>query len=447
MTNQLQKPWQWLSALFQSEVRNKTERRVGLEVERIAIWEDGSAFCYQTDAKSKKPGAQELLKKLHEAYGWKKVTSPSGETIGLECPHGKISLEPGSQVECAVSPQETLLEVARHLEDYDRQVDQVIQSWKGLKFLGLAVNPLNRLDQIDLIPSPRYHIMTEVLGKTGCYGTTMMRRTSSVQINLDYTSEAEAIEMLRVSLLVAPVSTALFANSPFLEGKPTGFLSTRAEVWRNTDPGRTGLLKEAFRMGFNFDQYAAYLWKMPLMFVENEKGTYVNAQGCSLEKIHQGELSGVSINPTNMRWAVQQLFTEGRLKPGYVEVRSIDGQLPEYRLASAAFWVGILYDSEARKLAFNLLGTLSAADREQLWVETSQRALKTEFKGLKVREVAEELVHASVKSLKKRGKNEEVYLAPLVENVRAGLCPAEKILESFSTKGGGNVLELLKGEV
>lgn len=446
MINKQEKPWHWLSELFRSEIRKQSERQIGLEVERIAIWDDGSPFLYQTDPNTKRMGATDLLNQLHEKYGWRKVVSPLGATIGLECPNGKVSLEPGSQVEFAIFPQKNLIAVARHLEEYDQQVDQVIRNWKGLRFLGLAVNPIHKLEQIDVIPSPRYHIMTEVLGKAGRYGTTMMRRTSSVQINLDYTSESEAIEMLRASLLVAPISTALFANSPFLEGSPSGFLSTRAEIWRNTDSTRTGLLKEAFDPSFDFEAYAAYLWKMPMMFVENEKGQYVNAQGCSLEHIHRGDLEGVSVNPTNMRWAIQQLFTESRLKPGYVEVRSVDGQLPPYRLASAAFWVGLLYDEEARRLVFDLLGKLSPADRDKLWIETSHSALKTEFKGIKIREVAEALVKASEKGLKKRGQKEEVFLVPLIENIRLGLSPADNIIKKFNTDWRGNIMEVLKGE-
>jgi len=252
--------------------------------------------------------------------------------------------------------------------------------------------------------------------------------------------------MLRVSLLVAPISTALFANSPLLERKPTGFLSTRAEIWRHTDPARTGLMKEAFEMGFNFDRYSAHLWKMPLMFVQNNSGDYVNAQGCCLEDIASGKLPGIEVTPTNMRWAIQQLFTEARLKPGYVEVRSIDGQLPAYRLASAAFWMGLLYEPQARKIAFELLGKLSSADREELWNETSKKALKTEFKGLKIREIAQKLVQASLEGLKKRGFGEEVYLAPLIENVNRGSCPADHIMENLQTRWQGNVLEILKGE-
>ena len=440
------KPWQWLTDLLIAEERGISDRQIGLEVERIAIWKDGSPFRYQEDPKTGKPGAEKLLNQLHEAYGWKLVESLPSRPIGLETPHGKISLEPGSQLECAVLPQKNLVEVANHLEEYDRQVDKVVQAWEGLIFLGIAVNPVHRNDEIDVIPSPRYHIMTDVLGKTGRYGTTMMRRTSSVQINLDYTSEAEAIEMLRVALLVAPISTALFANSPFLEGKPTGFLSARAEIWRNTDPARTGLLEEAFEMGFNFDRYSAYLWKMPLMFVQNAQGDYINAQGCSLADIAGGKLPGVEINPTNMRWSIQQCFTEARLKPGYVEVRSVDGQLPQYRLASAAFWMGLLYEPRARKVAFELLGKLSAADREGLWNETSRNALKTEYRGLKIREVAQKLVFASLEGLKKRGYGEEAYLTPLVENVKLGLCPADRILEKFKTDWNGNVLGIVKGE-
>ena len=243
------KPWAWLTELFQKEKRSLKDRRIGLEVERIALWKEGSPFLYQST--SEKPGAGELLQKLHEAYGWTLVQVSTGDLIGLETPQGKVSLEPGSQLEFAVSPQESLQEIAVALEQFDEKVESVIKNWNGLYFLGLGVNPLHSVEQLDLIPSPRYQIMTRVLGKAGKYGTSMMRRTSSVQVNLDYTSEEEAIEMLRVALLVAPVSTALFANSPFLDGKKTDFLSIRSEIWRHTDPARTGLLPEAFEKGFN----------------------------------------------------------------------------------------------------------------------------------------------------------------------------------------------------
>jgi len=428
-------------------MRQQTERQVGLEIERIAIWKDGSPFLYKTVTSPsgiKRPGARELLKQLHQAYGWKLVESHPGDPIGLETPTGKVSLEPGSQLEFALFPHKSLQEVEELLKEYDSQVDKIIEPWKGLCFLGLAVNPVHRVEDIDVIPSPRYAIMTKVLGASGSLGTSMMRRTSSVQINLDYTSEQEAIEMLRISLLVAPISTALFANSPFLDGKPSGFLSTRSEIWRNTDPARTGLLDDAFKMGFNFESYAKLLWHLPLMFVQNENGEYIDAQGCSLKDISEGELPEVTVNATNMRSSVQQLFTEGRLKPGYVEVRSVDGQLPAYRLASAAFWMGLLYDKEARKLAIELLGHLSASDRKELSVATSRTGLQTEFKGLKVLQVADALVKASSLGLERRGKKEESYLECLKENVSLGQTPADKLLENFRTRWNGNVSEMLK---
>jgi len=435
-------PWSWLNELFKSEVRSLSERRIGLEVERIAIWKDGSPFLYRT--RLGKPGAEELLQKLHKAYGWPLVESSLGEPIGLETPEGKISLEPGSQLEFAVYPQKTLSEIAHRLQAFDAQVDRVIQDWKGLCFLGLAVNPLHRLEELDVIPSPRYHIMTEVLGKTGKFGTSMMRRTSSVQVNLDYTSEEEAIEMLRVALLVAPVSHALFANSPFMEGKQTDFLSMRAEIWRHTDAVRTGLLSEAFEKGFDFSAYAALLWRLPLMFVTNERKEVVNAQGMSLQEISEGKLSGVKASQANMRSAVQQLFTEARLKPGYVEIRSIDGQLPAYRLAAAAFWLGLLYDAEARQIALKLLGSIPSDQREKLSVDASRAGLKTQIKNDSLLSIAVKLVAASEEGLKKRRNNEEVFLIPLKENLEKGLSPADILLDKFKHRWQGQLSEMLK---
>jgi len=428
--------------LFQKSTRAPSQRQVGLEIERIAIWKDGSPFCYQ-DQKGK-PGAKSLLEALQKKYHWKKVLSPSQDLIGLESENGKISLEPGSQLEFAVYPQKSLQTVAAHLANYDRQVDEVISSWKGLCFLGLGTNPLHPLNELDVIPSPRYKIMTEVLGKSGRWGTSMMRRTSSVQINLDYTSEEEAISMLRTALLLAPLSTALFANSPFLEGKPTGYLSMRSEIWRHTDPRRTGLLPEAFRNDFNFESYSKYLWQMPLMFVQSDSGEVVDAQGLSLQQISQGQLPKVSACEANQRSAVQQLFTEARLKPGYVEVRSVDGQLPPYRLAAAAFWMGILYSESARELAKSIFGNLSATDLTDLWIRASREGLRTQFQELDLKKAALVILKESSRFLKERGLGEEEYLLPLQENVASGLCPADKILDKFQTRWGGDLLEMLR---
>ena len=431
------KPWAWLTELFQKEKRSLKDRRIGLEVERIALWKEGSPFLYQST--SEKPGAGELLQKLHEAYGWTLVQVSTGDLIGLETPQGKVSLEPGSQLEFAVSPQESLQEIAVALEQFDEKVESVIKNWNGLYFLGLGVNPLHSVEQLDLIPSPRYQIMTRVLGKAGKYGTSMMRRTSSVQVNLDYTSEEEAIEMLRVALLVAPVSTALFANSPFLDGKKTDFLSIRSEIWRHTDPARTGLLPEAFEKGFNFETYSALLWKLPLMFVLDDTNQTVDAQGLSLYEISQGKLKNVSASQANMRWAVQQLFTEARIKPGYIEVRSIDGQHPAFRLASAAFWLGLLYNSDARRTALKLLGEGTAEQRQRLWIEASRSGLKTKLGSWDLQRISEELVLASVEGLKERGMKEEVFLAPLLENLKQGKNPADLVLEKFENQWKGKL--------
>lgn len=432
----------FLTDLFQKSTRAISERRIGLEIERIAIWKDSAPFCYQE--KNNKKGAKGLLEALRKAYHWKTVSSASGDLIGLETDQGKISLEPGSQLEFAVYPQSSLQTVAAHLAQYDRQIDEVISDWKGLCFIGLGTNPIHSLEQLDVIPAPRYQIMTRVLGESGKWGTSMMRRTSSVQINLDYTSEEEAISMLRTSLLLAPLSTALFANSPFLEGQPTGFLSMRSEIWRHTDNRRTGLMPEAFESGFDFESYSRLLWKLPLMFVQSDSGGIVDAQGFNLEEISEGNLPGVSASEINQRSAIQQLFTEARLKPGYVEVRSVDGQLPPYRLAAAAFWMGILYSKTARDQALKLFGNFSPSDLTSLWIQASREGLKAEFKGLKLKKAALALLEASRSTLEERGLGEEEYLLPLEENAEAGLCPAEKVLDKFQTRWGGDLIEMLR---
>lgn len=438
---------QWLIQLFKESARKEKDRQVGLEIERIAIWkDDGSAFLYKQVEKGGKirPGAEKLLQTLHETYGWEYVLGNTGKPIGLKNPHGKVSLEPGSQFEYSVDPKGNLGEVEAIVREFDAEVDKVIHPWKGLCFIGLGVNPLHAVSDLDIIPARRYEIMTEYLGRRGALGTSMMRRSSSVQINLDYTSEDEAIEMLRVGLVVAPLSTAIFGNSPFVDGKESGYLSYRAEIWRQTDPDRSGLLAEAFQEGFGFSDYVRLLWREPLMFVQDVKGDFVPAEGYSLQDIREGRISGVKADERNQRWSIQELFTEARLKPGYIEIRSVDGQLPHYRFASAAFWMGLLYDADARVLALNRLGALTAEQRYELWIETSKVGLKAKTAGLSVQKIAEELVEASRATLVRRGYGEEKYLDCLGKNVAAGKNPANIVLEGLHREWNGDLKKMLK---
>ncbi len=247
-------PWEKTAELLRKSARQTNERQVGVEIERVALWSDGYALHYW-DGKgpdgATRPGAEKLLAALGKKHGWTEVTNSRGEPLGFSSPSGKISLEPGSQLEFSADPTCGLLPQKALFDDFEAEVEAITKPW-GVKWLGIGVNPTCAVNELDVIPSDRYAIMTDYLGARGKLGTSMMRLTTSIQINLDYTSESEAIEMLRTALAVAPLSYALFANSPFSNGKLSKFLSFRGAIWEDTDSDRVGLVPEAFRDGFSF---------------------------------------------------------------------------------------------------------------------------------------------------------------------------------------------------
>jgi glutamate--cysteine ligase len=426
----------WIADLLRAQIRQPSERRVGIEIERFALWPDLSPFQY-SDQKHRsgqnRPGASTLLKTLSQKHHWPMIHNSQGQPLGLTASIGKVSLEPGSQVELSTDPFTDLVTIKNKVKIFEDSVAEITSPW-GLSWIGLGVNPVNQVSDIELIPSTRYKIMDKFLSHRGNLGTSMMRRTSSVQINLDYTSEEEAIEMLRVSLLVAPVSYALFANSPFVNGQFSEYQSFRGRIWQETDPSRTGLLPECFDEGFSFDEYAQYLWREPLMFVQNEKTEYLPGEGYALTDIENGKLPGVTCSESNQLNAMRQLFSEARIKLGYVEVRSIDGLLPNDRYAAAAFWLGLLYSPTARRESFKLLGHLNEEERQQLFNLALKMGLKAQLGTVQIRSVAEALIDIAESELKTRGFGEESLLGPLKENLKANDNPATILLKKFKSE-------------
>jgi glutamate--cysteine ligase len=423
-----------LTELFRSSARAASDRNVGIEIERIGLWTDGTALHYTPQAVSAhdiRPGAGILLREMKDRYRWKPVTSPHGELLGFSSPFGKVSLEPGSQLELSTEIRPDIRIIIKDVQDFETAVEKISQPW-GLHWVGIGMNPFHRPQQIDVIPSPRYHIMTDYLGSRGRLGTSMMRLTSSIQINLDYQDEAEGLEMLQAALAAAPLSYALFSNSPWKQGEAAGVLSYRNTIWRDTDPDRVGLLPEAFTPGFDFSDYAALVWNRPLMFAQTTDGSYVPAHGKSLADISLGALAGVVPDPQNQMNAVREMFIEARLKPGYVEVRSIDGQAPEFRYATVAFWTGILYHPPARQFILETLGKLTAEQRRALWVASARDGLKAEFRKGDLRPLVAELITLAREGLKNRNLNEESLLEPVEQILKIGLNPAQQLLRSWN---------------
>jgi glutamate--cysteine ligase len=316
----------------------------------------------------------------------------------------------------------------------------------GIGFLGLGMTPNWTRADMPVMPKGRYKIMTNYMPKVGSLGLDMMYRTCTVQANLDFSSEADMVKKLRVSLALQPVATALFANSPFTEGKPNGFLSYRSEIWRDTDNQRAGMLPWAFEDGMGFERWVDYALDVPMYFVKRGD-RYIDVSGKSFRDFFTGKLAELpGERPTISDWAnhLSTIFPEVRLKR-YLEMRGADAG-PWTRLPSlTAFWVGLLYDADALDACWQLVKGWSADARQALRDEVPRRAFAAEIGGRDVLTLARETLSLAAGGLKRRarldrnGRDETRYLRPLEESVARGVTPAEELLEKFHGKWGGSV--------
>jgi glutamate--cysteine ligase len=411
--------------------------RVGAEHEKF-VFRLGShrPVPYEPD------GIKALLQGLTR-YGWKPVYE--GEAvIALERGMANVSLEPGGQFELSGAPLETIHDICAETGQHLQEV-KVVADELGLGFLGLGFTPLWRRDEVPVMPKGRYKIMRQYMPKVGGLGLDMMFRTCTVQANLDFGSEADMTAKFRTSLALQPIATALFANSPFIEGKPSGFLSARANVWTDTDPDRTGMLDFVFQDGFGFEAYARYALDVPMYFVKRD-GRYVDVAGRSFRDFMEGRLPELpGVKPTIKDWAdhTTTLFPEVRLKQ-YLEMRGADSGPWSRLCALPALWMGVLYDSAALAAAWDLCKHWEVADHERLRADVARRGLKAEVAGRSVQDVAKDMLAIAREGLKRRNRlsgglvDESGYLGELIEIADSGITPAERLLELYHGRWQGD---------
>jgi len=316
----------------------------------------------------------------------------------------------------------------------------------GLGFLGMGFQPKWRRDEMPWMPKGRYKIMREYMPKVGALGLDMMTRTCTVQVNLDFSSEADMIKKFRTSLALQPIATALFADSPFTEGRPNGYLSYRSHIWTDTDADRTGMLDFVFADGFGYERYVDYILDVPMYF-SYQDGRYIDLAGQDFKRFMAGELAALPGTKATMKdWAdhLTTAFPEVRLKQ-YLEMRGADGGPWNRLCALPAFWVGLLYDDEALDAAWNLVKDFTMAERHTLRDDVPKQALKLPFRHGTVRDLAGEALKIAAHGLQRRarlnrnGADERIYLEPLIEIVEANQTPAERKLELFHGAWGGSV--------
>jgi len=303
-------------------------------------------------------------------------------------------------------------------------------------------------DQMDLMPKGRYKLMNEYMTKVGTMGRVMMRRTCTVQVNLDFGSEADMVQKLRVALALQPVATALFANSPFFEGKPNGHKSWRSRVWRDLDAARTGMLPWVFEDGMGFERWVEYALDVPMYFVYRD-GKYIDALGQSFRDFLKGKLPALPGEmPTLSDWAdhLTTAFPEARIKK-FIEMRGADGGPWRRLCALPAFWVGLTYDQQALDGAWDLVKGWDAETREALRVAASVDGLQAKVGGVRMHDIAREAVALSEQGLKARARSgaggmvpdETHFLNALKESIETGKVPADELLEDYNGKWKGDL--------
>jgi glutamate--cysteine ligase len=431
--------------------------RIGTEHEK---------FLFHTDSLRPAPyegprGVRALMEALIARHGWEAIME--GENIiALKKPDGQpggtVSLEPGGQFELSGDVVETLHDVYVETREHLDEVREIGKDL-GIGMLGLGFAPKHRLDEMPTMPKRRYAVMKKYMPQVGKRGLDMMFRTCTTQVNLDFSTETDMVQKLRVSLALQPIAQALFAASPFTEGKPNGFQTARGEVWRETDPNRTGNLPFAFEKGMGFERYVDYALDVPMYFIYRD-GEYIDVAGASFRDFMAGKLPQLKIDPrlegqyaTMDDWSdhLTTLFPDVRLKR-FLEMRGADSGNLTRIVALPAYWVGLLYDQAALDASWDLIKSWTSEERSAMRSAVPTQGLKASFRGGSLRDVAKLTVEIARAGLGRRhklnplGQDETQYLDVLSEIVTSGTTPADRLLETFNTQWGGNIDRLFVDE-
>jgi glutamate--cysteine ligase len=394
-------------------------------------------------------GIRALLEGLAARYDWD-IAREGDTPVALTRGKANITLEPAGQLELSGAPLENIHETCREVNSHLEEVRSIADGL-GLGFLGMGFQPKWARGDMPWMPKGRYKIMREYMPKVGSLGLDMMTRTCTVQVNLDFDSEGDMVRKFRTSLALQPIATALFADSPFTEGKPNGYLSYRSHVWTDTDADRTGMLDFVFEDGFGYERYVDYMLNVPMYF-SYQNGQYIDLSGQDFKRFMAGTLDAVPGSRATMKdWAdhLTTAFPEVRLKQ-YLEMRGADGGPWNRLCALPALWVGLLYDDDALQSAWDLVKDFTREERHALRDGVPKYGLKLPFRNGTVRDLAQETLRIAAHGLKRRhrlnrhGADESLFLQPLIEIVDANQTPAERKLELFHGAWNGSVDPVFK---
>ncbi|WP_108813692.1 glutamate--cysteine ligase [Loktanella sp. Alg231-35] len=431
-----------LAELLAKGCKPKEDWRIGTEHEKFGYCQDSLLPLPYEGERS----IRAVLEGLEGRFGWDRVEE-EGKIIGLTKDGANVSLEPGGALELSGAPLETIHqtcdEVNVHLAEVKSVSDEI-----GVKFIGLGAAPEWAHEQMPLMPKGRYKLMNNYMEKVGTMGTAMMRRTCTVQVNLDFGSEADMVQKMRVAIALQPVAAALFANSPFFEGQVNGHKSWRSRIWRDLDDARTGMLPFVFEDGFGFEAWTQWVLDVPMYFVYRD-GKYIDALGMSFRDFLKGELPALpGERPLMSDWAdhLTTVFPEARVKQ-FIEMRGADGGPWRRLCALPAFWVGLMYDQTALDAAWDLCKDWTAEQREALRVAASVDGLQAQVDGINMHDLAREVVAISHAGLQARARpgagglvpDETHFLNALHESIESGKTPADELLDHYQGDWNGDL--------
>ncbi len=432
-----------MAAYLASGCKPREEWRIGTEHEKFPFCAvDHTPIPYQGERSIKA-----LLEGMQAKLGWEPIID-EGNIIGLFEPNGMgaISLEPGGQFELSGAPLETIHQTCRESNQHLSQLRQIADPL-GIKFLGLGASPKWTLEETPRMPKSRYDIMRNYMPKVGGQGLDMMHRTSTIQVNLDFDSEADMRKKMQMAYRLQPIATALFANSPFTDGKPNGLLSWRADIWRDTDNDRSGVLPMVFADDFGFMDYVEWALDVPMYFVLRE-GKYIDCTDVTFRQFMNGALSNKIPNPEPNKgdWTnhLSTVFPEVRMKK-FIEMRGADGGPWRRICALPAFWVGLSYDETALEAAWQLTRDWTFEEVDHLRNAVPKEGLAARIKGQSVQALSKEVLGIARQGLIARnrlspdGFDETHFLAPLEEVAARGTTPAEQMLTQYNSVWEGSI--------
>jgi glutamate--cysteine ligase len=418
-----------LEAFFHNAGKPRERWRVGTEYEKVGIDRNtAKAIPYFG-----KRGVEFILRELIERYGWE-PEEQDGHIIALERGNAQITLEPGGQIELSGEPCETIHCTYAEFTQHIRELLEVAEPL-DIVFLGLGMQPVSRLKEIEWVPKKRYRIMAPYMLKVGTLGQRMMKQTATVQANIDYSDEKDAMAKFRTGMGLTPIIIAMFANSPISEGQLNGYRSFREHIWTDTDKRRSGLLKFAFLPEVSFEHYVQYALDVPMYFIIRN-GDYIDMTGVTFRQFLEQGYHGHRATIEDWRDHLTTLFPETRIKR-YLEVRCADSQPPELMLAFPALIKGLFYDSDCLQAGWDLVKTWSWDERMQAYLDSHREALAARFRRHSLLDLAKELFQIAWEGLKRQkalnrnGEDETIYLSPLKDLLFQGKCPADVVVEKW----------------